>query len=301
MDKQPVDDGIEKTSFHIKCHRKLIRNHLVDFAKQYWQRCVVTSVSVFGLLWLAIESLSYLLRFDFSGIRVAVWSASISLLASFLVCLWRYLCYCPSGIDPGDRESRRLAHLQPAKWESRLAKRLLEQVFSRHEQRHAGILSSREFVPPSVVIGNWDELKEWSDLRLAGFRRVLEVSQNVLIRDFLPLMMAVDDDGKADLDDILRAADSVDRLYSSIIEFERGAQAIVLPERMETLAPLFTDWSDPIRDGIRQLIDLLEQISNIDINSDEVQDLSFVIKMDSSKQMADCVSEMGRLDSLGHL
>ncbi len=301
MDEQNDSDGVRRSSFHIAFHKKRIRDHLLLFVLNSKFKFFIYLGSAFGLLWVAIESFGYLFRLDLSGSRSILWVSGVSLLVAVIKSAIEYLKICPDGIDPKDVRSRRLAHMQSARWEPRLAHYLLSHGLKESEARMDRIVANQEFVSPNLQLEDWDSIKPWFDMRIFGFHRLIEVFGNVVVQDFLMELFCSDEDSTTvEPLSIKLAVDRIVNLHRAIVDYEIEARKISLSANYTDIEYLIVGWSKPIRDGFAQLLTLLKTLETADLKDPETK-IDFTIVVGESKPMMLCIEKIKEIELAGNL
>lgn len=259
-----------------------------------WRVMLLTALAVFGVMWTMAESASYFLRVDLSGSDRLVTVLIFSLIAALVWAVYQYVGDAPRGMEHESPVARRLAQLQPAKWEVSLARQLLHDLLDDFDGELQSAREGRVFVPISTRLSP-SEYADWAQRRLANLRRMMEVGTRLLVLDFIGALMLPYSDDKAS--HIRSVVYRVRDFYAATVEFELDRHAVEPPDGAERLHELQADWSNPIRDAVQQLFDIVEQVIAVDLKS-ETQ-LSLSITMDSPPNVDEYCAEIERLERSG--
>lgn len=242
--------------------RKSIWDHAKGVLAKWWL-LPSAMIAGFGIAWTIAEAASTL--FDVSmkewPLYVAVLSLTLVLALGYAV--KQYVTGCPEGLDGESAAARRLAQLQPPRWEFRLARQLLRDKLLSLDVELEDLLAGRVFVPIEKSLSIPDFLG-WSELRPANVIRMATVSKQLIAVD-LPASMAATGKQPADPRAILAIADRIRELYLQTIVFERTNHSVSPPSGFESLHALQFNWTEPVRSALRQLLDFLDTMIEADL------------------------------------
>lgn len=238
------------TQFSYKNTREHIRSCL-----KYWKSLAVTAVGMFGILWGIAEASAYFLKADLRGWQFFLAAVVVSIAAALGRVVYVYLNACPSGLENESTEARRVAQVQRPLWEFRLARRLLEDKLGELDSELGDLLEGRILVPVTQHLRITD-YADWAQSRIATLRRMADVAQRLLITDF-PAAVRSQPGQCAKPTAILAVVNQIRDLYAEAVVFERAHRAVEPPEILANAHTLLQGWTEPIRDGIRQVFGFL--------------------------------------------
>lgn len=140
-----MEDGLVANELVARFTHKSLWDHLCSLAVK-WPLFSLTSLAVFGVLWTLLEAPAYLLETNFRGARFYIGAIVASLLCGAFWTVRSYLRGCPEGIERESTQARRIAQVQGARWEYRLAKQLLQDALRDLDDELAALSVGRVFV-----------------------------------------------------------------------------------------------------------------------------------------------------------
>lgn len=285
-------DGVISNQSEMQLSRKTLWDHIGGIAVR-WPQFVVAFVAVFGVFWTVTETATYFVNADFRGFRFYAVVVGFSFVAA---ACWVYRLYVnayPPGFDTESPRARRIAQLQRTKWEFLLAHELLSSALRDLDDEFAALSEERVFVPITRRM-DVTEYMEWVGLASDNLSRMVDIAQKLLVVDFATALGCSDFDARPAA--IRSTVRRVRELYSDSIAFERSRREVQPPEGWESLYALQFGWSDPIRDGVRQLFDMLDQAIAIDKKAKKPT-LQFTVVLGEPQNTAPFCAEVERLRS----
>ena len=286
------DDGLLTNELVAHFSKKSLLDHArAIFAR--WQLFCITAVSVFAALDAVLEAPSFFLEAQLRGGRFFLGVVIASILCA---CFWTvraYLNDCPVGLEKESAKARRIAQLQRARWEYRLADRLLKDVLLDLDDELAALSQGRVYVPIERQ-PDLQEYMDWVRLDPPNISRMIGVGQKLLVLD-LPAALGstlVAEKPQAIRNVVYRIRD----LYSASVHFERSRRAVLPPEGMERLHELQLDWSGTLRDAVRQMFAFFDRI--LSLESLEHGQVAFTVTMDEPANVSEFSLELARLESV---
>lgn len=269
---------------------KTIWNHLYCFTKRPLPILVVTA-AIFGAFMTFSEA-----TILFTDAMPRGWGTygalfGVSLFISLFWNAYQYLHYIPEGFENVSAYAQRLAHLQRPLWEFRLAKTLLAQRLAPLERELRDMEAGRLFVIAKKP-KNLRSYIRWSNARIENLVNMLSVAQQLLLNDF-PAALQSTIDKHANPKTILGAVETLARFYGETVKFERSSRAVMPSENLRKLHQHQLGWSEPIRDGVRQLFQFLQQMC--ECNPDGDNHISFTIVFDEPPGCSQFREELIRL------
>lgn len=266
------------------------RSHL----REYFSRplpIVACAVAVFGVLWTIGEATIQFTDANPRGFTSYLVLIGASVVASLVWAIYQYVHHVPDGFENAAPSAQRIAHLQRPLWEFRLAKSLLAQRLAPFERELQDMQSGRYFViadkPESL-----HAYMRWAGTRTENLFSMLEVAHELILNDF-PASLQSTENEPADPKKILNAVERLARFYSETAVFERSSRAVMPSDDLKDLHRLQCGWSDPIRDGVRQLFQFLQRMCECDPHGDN--HIKFEIVFDEPENVPRYCDELDRL------
>jgi hypothetical protein len=293
--EQVLDQEEERRSTEglIVFTRKSVFDHVRGIFTR-WRAMFVTALAVFGVVWTLAEATSYFLEVDLSGLGQLLIALIFSLVSSLAWGVYAYTMDAPPGLEHESVEARRIGQLQLPRWEARLARQLLHDAIDGFDEELVALQDGRVFVPiqQDLIL---PEYTDWATRRLANLRRMMEVALRLLVHDFRSSLMSSYTIHKPA--DIRSVVYRICEFYSATVEFEVDRLRIRPPEGGERLHELQAGWSEPIRQGVRQLFDLTDRLVTVDLQSEK--NLSFTVTLESPPNVDEYCAEVDALQRRG--
>lgn len=259
----------------------------IDFTTKTWAdhawgvvsrpvEIIAVFVSVLSSLCLLTEVARQFASEDPRSIYLYSLLVAISAVVAMAVRIISYRSHCPLGFEGRSVRARRLAHLQPPRWETRLAQVLMAELVIPIDREYQDLLSGNQFViatrPESYLTYH-----RWQASRGENLIRMVRVSQRLLTVGRSSVLGSKSAPSQKAIE-ILGWVESIARFYKETVRFEQQGFAVLVPKELEELHALLTDWSETVRDAIRQCLVILDQISKAPVDSFDELDLSIVYK-----------------------
>lgn len=289
--KEIVDKSVTAI---VKFTYKGLGDHIVGVFSEVGQIFLSFLYSL-GILWLVLETAIQFVDTDVRGWRLYCLLLGVSAAIAVVIRVVQYQKECPQGFEGRSQRSRQLAHLQPPFWEPALVRSLMAELIIPIDRECRDLLAGREFViarKPS----DFEEYHRWIVDRLANLNVMMQVSLH-LLTDGLAEVLSKNSKPADKAIEILGWVESVARLYRESVRFERQSRAVLVPSGLKPLHELLQDWSDPVRDAVRQCFTRLDVLCSADLDSSEKPCLDITYK--SPPGVAKLEAELARLEQSG--
>ena len=176
-----LDEGVLSNQLVAHFSRKTVLDHAKGLLR-HWQLFAATAVSIFVALYAVLEAPSFFLETDLRGARFFYGSIIASVFCAGLWTVRTYLNDCPAGLEKESAKARRIAQVQRARWEYRLADCLLKDVLLELDDELVALSQARVYVPIARKPDLGDYI-EWMKLGPPNLLRMIEVGQRLLVLD----------------------------------------------------------------------------------------------------------------------
>ena len=290
-DDAQVSDAIvtSETSSHL--WYKSAWDHLAALIV-HWRSFLLTVLAVLGTVWGVSEAINFFLDIPVKGWLFFLASLVIALLSAIIRTVYKYVHQFPSGLEAESSAAKRVAQLQRPGWEYRLAQQLLDDKLCGLDRELKDLIEGRVFVPIKKHL-SVDEYIEWVKTRPENIKRMIDVAQQLLVRDF-PVSLASGIDQPADPAGIVAIIDRIRDLYQGSVLFEREGHEIAPPQKMNSLHRLQLCWTEPVRNGVQQLYSIIDEVLNYEKNS--LHKVSFTIDYGVPPNIDAFCEELDRLE-----
>ena len=184
----------------------------------------------------------------------------VSLALAVCRALSRYQSYVPAPLLSESSASRAIFRRQRCGWHLALARQMLSERISRSEATLDRVTRGVAFLEPRHLTG--DAHVAWLTTRSDILERLINSVATSCTED-LPAVIART--AREDqLDQLKLEVDALASLYQRAEQFEVDVHAVIPPDQFAAVHGLTLGWSAPIRDGVRQLAAILDELSSID-------------------------------------
>lgn len=255
---------------------------------------VGTFAAVFGGFWTIYEASISSLSLTPNRFWPYLAFLMISTIAAISVRVYQYMNEIPEGLENINKSARRIAQLQRPKWEFKFAKSVLAEQLGPIDRECRDLINGNVFVRATRPKTLHDYMRQMID-QPTNMMHLLKIVNRVIITEF-PKSLTSTDENPACPKNIVDTIETISRLYRETVELERFTQSVMPPEHFERVHSLQIGWSEPIRDGIHELFEILQQICDVDHRVDS--SLQFAIEFDEPPNLHEFMEEMDRLQSL---
>lgn len=285
-------DGLVQSEGVIGFTKKSLFDHLRGVACR-WRSILRTALAVFGVVWTMAESVSYFIKADLSGTGRFFTVLVFSVISAVALAVYTYIADAPPGLEQESVKAKRIAQIQRTRWEAELTRQLMYDVLDQLDEELAAFRRGRVFVAVDESLSRQDYVA-WAQRRLYNIERMMEVGQLLLVVDFLAALIS--DYSLEKPAQIRSVVYQVRDFYQSTVQFELDRLRVQPPEGAERLHELLADWAEPIRDAVRQLYGIVDEILAANLKSDSK--LSLKVTMASPSNVEAACDEMERLGRL---
>ena len=257
-----------------------------------WRSFLLTMLAVLGSVWGIGQGIDFFLNVPVKGWFFFLASLVIALLSAMVWTGYAYIHDFPSGLEAESSAAKRIAQLQRPGWEYQLTGQLLDDKLFSLDRELEDLIEGRVFVPIDKRLAA-DEYIDWVKTRPENVLRMIEVAQQLLVRDF-PVSLASEKDQPADPVAIVAVVDRIRDLYEESINFERVGRAIAPPPEMDYLHRLQFGWTNPVRQGVQQLFSLIDEVLNFKKQS--LHEVDFTIDYGEPSNIDAFCEELDRLE-----
>jgi hypothetical protein len=235
---------------------------------------------------------------EFGGGAISLKSlAAPALATAFAVTSYKavqkYRASVPEALSDESSASRSIHRKGRCGWQFALALQMLKERTNSSDRMLQRIENGASFVAPQVL-----DHKEYLDWIRRRPEVVLRLLRSVAVQSTseLPSVLAKphSDSFLVDLKD---SVSELSKLYQETVTFELESRSVDPPDELTKAHEMTYGWSNPIRDGIREFLGVLEQISQIDPRSarnDGSPPPSFGIKFDPPPNIDEFTQELKR-------
>ncbi len=279
------ENDVARAEFRAGFRKLRFIDHAVKFAQLYWLKLAVAFMATLAFAMLLIEAAVKFFDIQTSGLKQALVLFGFLLLISLCQMIYKYINHCPVGFESNTKRARRLAHLQPQHWEALLAKELLVWDLFDLQIVHQRIVERKMFVPATRKLETKLEYSIWVRLQIDNFHEMIEIFNTVVIEDLISSIYS-DVCMEERLQLLKKSIGTVVELQRSIVKFESESLSVMPPDGLEDMRRLHLGWSNPISDGITELLTVLQRIIDMDPKSKN-NELSYTIRLRESEKMAE--------------
>lgn len=288
------DTDISQSSVNIEFSAKSWFDHCCGVCRKPAKIAWVFFTAM-GVLWLFAETAIQFVEVNPRGWYLYALLITISVAAALAVNALDYRTHCQVGFEGRSRRAAQLAHLQPPQWETRLTQVLMAELVIPIDREYQQLLDGNDYVIASRH-ATFEAYHRWREDRNINLERMIHVSRRLLTTGLTDVLGSKSKPDKKALE-ILGWVESVARLYRETVSFEKEGHAVLVPNELQHLHSLLADWSEPVRDAIRQCLGMLHQMSTADLDTGKKHGLGIVYK--SPPNVDEALAEYARLADAG--
>ncbi|MEF3083065.1 hypothetical protein V3391_12700 [Luteimonas sp. SMYT11W] len=257
-----TSDGIYDTQHTVTFTETSLFDRLKEFLP-FLPREIPLFAAVTISFWGVAEVLSELGGEAISLRILAAPALATALAVASYKAIQRYKASVPEALLDESMASQAIHRKGRCGWQFALALQMLKERINSSDRMLQRIENGASFVAPKTI-----DNKEYLDWIKRRPEVLLRLSRSVAIQSTseLPSVLARprSENFLADLKD---SVTQLSKLYQATVTFELEARSIDPPEELTNAHEMTWGWSTPIRDGVREFLDVLEQISQIDPRS----------------------------------
>ncbi len=286
------DEELTTTNATIVFSYKTAWDHLVAILSAPVQ-IIAIAAGCFGSIWTIYEASVSSLKLTPNRLVPYLSFLAISIAVSMVWRIYHYVNACPEGLEIVSNTGRRIAHLQRPLWQFRFAKSVLAQLLGPIDRECRDLLDGKVFVLAERP-RDFREYYSWLAGRSENMLRMLKIAEQLMLIDFLKALTSTEDK-TACPKKILDVSFAIQRVYQEAVNYERSSLAIFPPEGFERAHQLQVGWSQPIRDAILQLFEVLQQMLDVDYRKHT--HLKYTIVFSECPNVDEYCSELHRLEA----
>jgi hypothetical protein len=250
---------------------RTIFEHALGIVRLY-PRQLPKFVTVFVTIWASAEI--FLLE-DKSNLNDVVLPAIvISLIVSSYYCVRNYRNSTSEVIKNESNIIRTAFFKQKLGWQYFMAKEMIESRIIESDLSLLRIRQNAEYIPPKNVTD--EEFIEFVKSQPEKVLRLLSAAKIACIHYLPNALSQIKKGTDLELQILKKEVDNVANIYIQAVAYERSIYEIVPSGKYNEVHEYMKGWTDPIREGISQLITLLDKLANIKKN--ELKNLQGIVK-----------------------
>lgn len=191
--------------------------------------------------------------------------AAPALGTALVVCVYKaiktYVDYVPEALVDESIAAKRAYKQGRYGWQFALAKEMLLDRIGTIDRKLIRVETGAQFITPAHLPAN--DYLSWLQKRPDLLRRLIH-AVGVQCTSDLPRVLAATTD-EASLVEVKDAIEQLALLYEEAANFELDVRSVEPPAHLASVHRMTFGWSDPIRDGIAEFVDVLDAISKINI------------------------------------
>ena len=287
-----TSDGIYDTQHTITFTETSLVDRLKRFAP-FLPKEIPLFAAVTISFWGVAEVLSELGGGTISLRDLAAPSLVTAFAAASYKAVQKYRTSVPEALSGESTASQSIHRKGRCGWQFALALQMLKERTNSSDRMLQRIENGASFVAPQIL--DHQEYLDWIKRRPEVLLRLIR-SVAVQCTSELPSVLAKphSEDFLADLKD---SVSELSKLYQETVTFELESRSVDPPDELTKAHEMAFGWSNPIRDGIRKFLGVLEQISQMDPRSAKSEGApppSFGITFDSPQNIDEFTQELKR-------
>lgn len=279
--------------------------HVITFTeKDYWEkfkdfcrfipREFATFSSIAASSWALAEVFIAVFDNRPSLISLVIPVAAIAAVVTLYKAYLQYTSYVPDSLVSESTTAQSIYHHQRFGWQWELAKEMLYNRIQGFNSELKRIRRGAEFVEPRRLTQS--EYYEWVRIRPEAIVRLI-TAVTIQCTSDLPAVIG-STKYEADLLKLKLEIEALANLYRTATKFELDCHAIVAPDEFEKLHEMSHGWTDTIREGINQFMEIVSKLSALDKRQIKkgMDPPEFVIKFDSPENIEEFNVRLHRIN-----
>lgn len=274
---------------------KVFREKLLDFSK-FLSRQIPLFATVTASIWGVAEVIT-----SVNGERLSLNTLSTpSLAVALAIALYRaykeYKNYVPEALSSENQSAINVYRRGESGWNFALAKEMLMKRISELDRTLDRVAIGSEYIPPKNVSAT--EYLEWIKARPETLRRLSHATATQCTKE-LPEVIGKTQN-EQDLIPLKGSIEQLAKLYKELVNFEIEGRSINPPAKLIELHEMTWGWTEPIREGTSNFIELMEVLSKLNVKrilSGEDKIPNLMIEFPEPKNMNKFSEKLGSLDS----
>jgi hypothetical protein len=225
--------------------------------------------------------------------------ATPALLTAFVVAAYKaflkYRAWVPEALASESKATQGIFRHGKCGWQFALAGQVLTERLATSDRTLDRVALGSEFLVPKRLA--LDDYSRWLQDRPATLQRLVR-SVAIQCTSELPAVLA-STKSEEQLSEVKSGVSQLAALYRFAADFEVECHSVQPPEPFEELHKMTYGWSEPIRDGIRDFMDILAQLAAIDrktLRSGKVAVPTFNIEFKSPPNIDDFSRKLDAID-----
>ncbi|HET7161323.1 MAG TPA: hypothetical protein VFI32_01440 [Rhodanobacteraceae bacterium] len=226
--------------------------------------------------------------------NLAIPALATALSAAVYKAIKKFRAHVPESLSTESKASQSIYRKGKRGWQFALALQMLEERINSSDLSLQRIESGASFIAPQHL----DEMEyvDWIKRRPEILIRLLRAVAIQSTHE-LPTILS-DPSSKNFLIDLKDSIIQLASLYKETVDFELKSRSVSPPDNFEKAHAMIYGWSGAIRNGIREFLGVLKQISVLDPNDPKNRESvppSFAIEFKSPANIDAFIQELGRL------
>jgi hypothetical protein len=251
---------------------------------------VATAISLSAFADLVMKASGNRVGFETLALPVGLLSFGVAAYRAWV----RYSSYVPTILQSESSTSQSIYRKQRCGWHLALAHQMLSERIARAEARLDRVSRGVEFLEPRPLSGQ--AYFDWLRNRPPILQRLIHSVAASCTGD-LPAAVCSTSSEK-DLLQMKLQIEAAAHLYTCAENFEVDSHAVAPPSSLIPLHEMTYGWTDTIRDGVRQLNDILKELSTYDrkdIKKGTIPPPDFSIKFEAPDNLTTFSARLGRM------
>lgn len=235
-------------------------DHILLCFQKHWLTFLLTFITVFGISWTVVESLSYLLQLNLSSLYILIGCILISILIGVIKTASSYRNAIPGGLEKESKSIHNVVIGKKPFWEFKLASLLLHDRLDQIDKKLENLLSGKVHIKVEKSF-SIEEYSNWLTLRPHNLLDIVAVAKKLLIFE-LSICIGGQKTGKFEIQELINVVNQIRDLYEEAYEFEIESYKVNIPDEFKKIHEIQTGWVSVIRDSFRQMLNNIDIISN---------------------------------------
>lgn len=206
----------------------------------------------------------------------------------------KYRAYVPEGLATESKITQSIFRKGKCGWQFALARQMLKERTDNFDRTLGRVKNGAHFVYPRQL--DTSEYVAWLKERPEALTRLIRAVAVQCVSE-IPSILATTRD-ETSLPALGDSVAQLSSLYKAAVDFELQSHGTHPPTELSEVHEMIYGWSDPIRLGIQEFLNVLKSVSEVsakDLKKGTVVPPSFEIKFDSPPSIDEFIRRLGKV------
>lgn len=257
-----TENGLYKGEHTFTFTEKRWHNHLRSYFI-FVRHEISTIVALILSLWAITEIMALVANNQVPIKNLVLPVFSISLITVMYKAYIKYRSYAPDTLKNETRAVQKIFWSQNIGWQFALAKKMLENRIIDFDSKLSRIASGSEFIAPKPI--DYDNYVTWMRERPTTMVRLINAVAIQCTSELPEILTQTKEEDQ--LDALKKGISRMATLYEETMNLESECHQIIPPDEFTEVHELTFGWTESIRKGVKEFLEMLNRLATIDKRS----------------------------------